>query len=33
VSPTNWVLLGSIVVPLVVLGFVCWYFWQHRHDD
>jgi len=33
VDPTSVVLLLSIVVPLIVLGFVCWIFWQHRHDD
>lgn len=27
------VLVGSIVVPLTVLGFVCWFFWRARHDD
>jgi hypothetical protein len=30
---TTFVVLGSIVVPLVVLAMVCWFFWTHRHDD
>ena len=30
---TNFVILLSIVVPLLALGVVCWIFWQHRHDD
>jgi hypothetical protein len=33
VDPTNFVLVLSIVVPLIALGVVCWIFWQHRHDD
>jgi hypothetical protein len=30
---TSFVILGSIVIPLVVLALICWYFWTHRHDD
>jgi uncharacterized paraquat-inducible protein A len=30
---TALVILASIVIPLAVLGGVCWYFWVHRHDD
>jgi hypothetical protein len=30
---TELVILGSIVIPLAILGVVCWYFWRHRHDD
>ena len=30
---TELVILASIVVPLAVLGAVCWYFWRHRHDE
>ena len=30
---TSFVILGSIVVPLALLGLICWYFWKHRHDD
>jgi len=25
--------LASIVVPLVVVGWLCWFFWKHRHDE
>jgi hypothetical protein len=32
-DPTSFVILGSIVVPLVALGLISWYFWKHRHDD
>jgi hypothetical protein len=27
------VIVGSIVVPLAALGWLCWLFWTHRHDD
>jgi uncharacterized paraquat-inducible protein A len=27
------VIVASIVVPLAVLGWLCWFFWKHRHDD
>jgi heme/copper-type cytochrome/quinol oxidase subunit 2 len=27
------VILASIVVPLVVVGWLCWFFWKHRHDE
>ena len=27
------VILASIVVPALVLGWLCWFFWKHRHDD
>jgi hypothetical protein len=30
---TAFIILGSIVVPLVLLAVVCWFFWIHRHDD
>jgi uncharacterized paraquat-inducible protein A len=30
---TALVILASIVIPLVVLGWLCWFFWTHRHDD
>jgi len=30
---TALVIVGSIVVPLVILAVVCWIFWTHRHDD
>jgi len=33
VNPTDFVILLSIVVPLIALAFVCWIFWQHRHDE
>jgi hypothetical protein len=33
VDATNFVILLSIVVPLVALAVVCWIFWQHRHDE
>jgi hypothetical protein len=26
------VILGSIVVPLVVLAVVCWWFWRNREE-
>ena len=26
------VILGSIVIPLAALGWLCWFFWKHRHD-
>jgi hypothetical protein len=27
------VVVASIVVPLAVLGGVCWFFWKHRGDE
>jgi hypothetical protein len=30
---TTFIVLGSIIVPLVILAMVCWFFWIHRHDD
>jgi uncharacterized paraquat-inducible protein A len=27
------VIIGSIIVPLAILGVVLWYFWKRRHDD
>ncbi len=27
------VILGSIVIPLAALGWLCWFFWKHRHDE
>ncbi len=27
------VVLASIVIPLAVLGCLCWFFWKHRHDE
>jgi uncharacterized paraquat-inducible protein A len=27
------IVLGSIVVPLVGVGVLCWIFWRHRHDE
>jgi hypothetical protein len=33
VNATGFVILLSIVVPLILLAVVCWIFWQHRHDD
>jgi hypothetical protein len=33
VSATTVVILASIVVPLAALAGVCWFFWQHRHDE
>ena len=27
------VIVASIVVPLVALGGLCWFFWNHRHDE
>ena len=32
-NATGFVILLSIVVPLILLGVVCWIFSQHRHDD
>jgi hypothetical protein len=31
--PVELVVVLSIVVPLVVLGVVCWIFWRARHHD
>jgi hypothetical protein len=30
---TTFVLLLSIVLPLIALAAVCWVFWAHRHDE
>jgi hypothetical protein len=27
------VILASIVIPTGALGWLCWFFWKHRHDD
>jgi uncharacterized paraquat-inducible protein A len=27
------VILASIVIPVTALGWLCWFFWKHRHDD
>ena len=27
------VILASIVIPAVALGWLCWFFWKHRHDQ
>jgi len=27
------VIVASIVVPLVALAGLCWFFWNHRHDE
>jgi uncharacterized paraquat-inducible protein A len=27
------VIIASIVVPLGALGWLCWFFWKHRHDQ
>jgi uncharacterized paraquat-inducible protein A len=27
------VILASIVIPLAALGWLCWFFWKHRHDE
>ena len=27
------VVLGSIVIPVAALAWLCWFFWKHRHDD
>jgi hypothetical protein len=32
-DPTNFVIVLSIVVPLLALAGVCWVFWAHRHDE
>jgi hypothetical protein len=32
-TATAVVILGSIVFPLVAVGWLCWFFWRHRHDD
>ena len=31
-GPLNVIVLLSIVIPLVVLGVVCWIFWRARND-
>jgi hypothetical protein len=30
---TELVILASIVIPLAALGWLCWFFWVHRHDE
>ena len=30
---TTFIVLASIVIPLVALGWLCWFFWVHRHED
>jgi hypothetical protein len=32
-TATAAVILGSIVFPLVAVGWLCWFFWRHRHDE
>jgi hypothetical protein len=32
-GPVEVVVLLSIVVPLAVLGVVCWIFWRARHHE
>jgi hypothetical protein len=32
-TATAVVILGSIVFPLVAVGWLCWFFWRHRHDE
>jgi uncharacterized paraquat-inducible protein A len=27
------VIVASIVVPLLALAGLCWFFWNHRHDE
>jgi hypothetical protein len=27
------VILGSIVIALAAVAWLCWFFWRHRHDD
>jgi uncharacterized paraquat-inducible protein A len=27
------VILASIVIPLAGVGWLCWFFWKHRHDE
>lgn len=29
----GYVILASIVVPLLVVAVLAWLFWRHRHDD
>jgi len=31
-GPLDVIVLLSIVVPLIVLGVVCWIFWRTRND-
>jgi ABC-type spermidine/putrescine transport system permease subunit II len=31
--PVEFIVLLSIVVPLIVLGVLCWIFWRARHND
>jgi hypothetical protein len=33
VAVTVVVLLGSVVAPVLGVGFLCWIFWRHRHDE
>jgi uncharacterized paraquat-inducible protein A len=30
---TALVILGSIVIPLLAVTWLCWFFWRHRHDE
>jgi hypothetical protein len=30
---TALVILGSIVIPLLAVAWLCWFFWRHRHDE
>jgi hypothetical protein len=32
-TPVEVIFVLSIVVPLGLLGVVCWIFWRHRHED
>jgi hypothetical protein len=27
------VIVGSIVIPVAAVAWLCWFFWKHRHDD
>jgi len=27
------VIVGSIVIPLLTVAWLCWFFWRHRHDE
>ena len=27
------VIVSALVVPIPVLGAICWWFWKHRHDQ
>ena len=32
-GPLEVVVILSIVIPLVVLGVICWFFWRARDDQ